>query len=604
MAQLPPQALFHWQGIGSIMSANLVFTHGVTPSKAVLYLAEFPRAAASGGDLICTWGDKPVWRLRGCKLDYVEYENDRQIYVAYIADRRWRWTKEGGGGRISGHYNVRAGEGDNFEIVKETIRTPRQLMQLCFEAMGERGVDLTQVPNEARPEVDWDYELPAAALEHLCEKLGCRVMLGLLDNRVRVVRLGYGRTLPQDSNGAPGTLVAARSITFDPPERPDEIKAVGARIRIQLDLPLEPIAPDTNGAIVHIDKLTDKPAGGWETADMKFLNSVKDKTRRDRLKEWLFKKYRVKVPFDVPKVGEFIPKQKVQTLGRILPIEDKQVEKAYTKNLETRRVIQNVDKPVERELPAWVFGVFVDGHDRGGNVLAKVDHTISQVDVDRVKANPEAAKRENSKGFYTGSFSVDTETGIVSFSEPVYMVEGKENELKRKPANIFLRVAVSLRDAETLGWIRYERGRKNRGPRYGTMPRCELREEIGYTAIVEYTQNGTPWTVVTNEKDAAKAADYYLDAIEQEYNIKDPRSVEYAAWFPIELDGAIQQVAYIVAESGKPSLRASRNREELDLVPSYKETRRVEQIKEQLRKEDQSARAKRINREKSGKVKF
>jgi hypothetical protein len=68
--------------------------------------------------------------------------------------------------------------------------------------------------------------------------------------------------------------------------------------------------------------------------------------------------------------------------------------------------------------------------------------------------------------------------------------------------------------------------------------------------------------------------------------------VSYAGFRPINLDGAIQQVTWALDESGFARTRASRNREELLYVPSYKERRAMEKVREALKKERETERQK------------
>ena len=59
----------------------------------------------------------------------------------------------------------------------------------------ESAADVSELPNQARPRVDWVSANPARALATLCDALGCRVVLDL-DDAVSIRRVGVGAELP------------------------------------------------------------------------------------------------------------------------------------------------------------------------------------------------------------------------------------------------------------------------------------------------------------------------------------------------------------------------------------------------------------------------
>jgi len=84
------------------------------------------------------------------------------------------------------------------------------------------------------------------------------------------------------------------------------------------------------------------------------------------------------------------------------------------------------------------------------------------------------------------------------------------------------------------------------------------------------------------EAEAEKAAKHYLDAVEKQYQTTDPSSFTYGGIQKIDVDGAIQQVTWNVSDDGFATTRASRNREELLVVPSYNERRMMERLQDAL----------------------
>ena len=103
-----------------------------------------------------------------------------------VRDRRWAWSY----GHITGEYNRPDAEGKPAQD-----KTVRQLAALCLDAMGETGYDVSALSNTLYPHVAWDWSKPAEELQKLCEEDGTAVAL-LLDNTVKVVRLGTGAAWP------------------------------------------------------------------------------------------------------------------------------------------------------------------------------------------------------------------------------------------------------------------------------------------------------------------------------------------------------------------------------------------------------------------------
>ncbi len=227
------QSLCLFDGVRQIESASFTLSHGVTPSVAQLtIIPQVAPAIPLDGTLVWTFGDVTIL-FPGCRVDKAsfEYTQSGLVWRLSIFDRRWQWAF----GQISGSYNVRrANIGDGglpaalalkeFPTVPpapqvpqlqlgtidvNTLATPQQLATLCFLAMGEAGFEVGQLPNDSRPEVQWDHDNPAQSLANLCDLLGCRVSLGI-DNVARIVRLGTGALLPRVN-------IEAESAAIDPP---------------------------------------------------------------------------------------------------------------------------------------------------------------------------------------------------------------------------------------------------------------------------------------------------------------------------------------------------------------------------------------------------
>ncbi|HEY1191394.1 MAG TPA: hypothetical protein VGE74_27415 [Gemmata sp.] len=260
-----------WPGVLAVESCTGTVSHGITPATFVL--TTYPQAAAplAFGDLLISDGGRTV-ALRGCKLDAVSGRAgpDGQTFVLTILDRRWRWRT----GAISGRYNQLDTRG---KLVPWTIRSPRELAELCLKAMGETNYEvrlpegLTSAAGKdykrflelgenfpqslANPPVAWDFTPPAEALARLAEYYGCRVIYQPLADRVLVAPLGTGPVLPEG-------FCEAIAPSVDGPETPSAVAVAGAPVRIQMRLLLEPVGKEWDGSYRPVNELSYAPQAG------------------------------------------------------------------------------------------------------------------------------------------------------------------------------------------------------------------------------------------------------------------------------------------------------------------------------------------------------
>ena len=550
-----PQGLTHFGGIESLLSASYTLTHGITPGVATLYVPPQPGMVARMGPLRFAYGSTRI-TFPDCILDKISVEHGqdgRIIWALHILDRRWKWKFAG---RISGYYNVRRG---GKEIINDTEATPRELAKLCLKAMGERRFNLSKMPDDARPEIEWDYTLPAEALARLCDSLGCRVVLRL-NNSVSVEQAGVGAALPA------GHDVLAESAEADPAERPDSLIFVAGPTRYQHNFELEAVGRDKDDTVKPVDDLSYTPRlvngqRSWTLADELSFNCILDKKYRALAKESVFRWYRIKTPIKARS-----EERDLTNLDRILPIEDVQVE-TWT-----------VDGRIEPR-PAWIYGRYDNGLEAAKPPEDDIYHDL--------KNKPQT--------IYTDSFGVEKETGIVKFAESVHRREWLNGLSTLHPADLRLRVACSIRDEDTRGWKRYEVKRKMSGANAGTLPRYLVHDDIA----LQYWQNFVPprTGMKDNKPDVDSQAKYYLDAAEQEYQWDSPCSATYAGFKTINPSGAVQQVTWMVDQQGFATTRASRNREELLVTPSYKERRFTERLHTALKRDAKTGRQKQADQE-------
>jgi hypothetical protein len=508
MAEL--QGYAYWPGINQIVSCSYTAAHGITPSAAVLEIAPQFNNFQADGDLTFYYGSNVIV-LRDCKVDTLSFERNEngEIWRLVILDRRWKWKF----GKLSGMYNVRKENGDikiagarNTSLVYETEKSPQDLLKLCLEAANERRFDVSQVPNNTRPFVEWDVDCPMQAANQLCDELGCRIML-TSDDRVRICKQGQGQQLP---NGP----ILDDSGTIDPPNTVQKITVACGKVLYQADLPLEPVGYEMDGTLKPINELSYTPVGGWGSIDLQTFNGIKDQELRELAQSCIFKTYRVRTPVTIPNYGtvngldalgltnnQVVLVSDYDTNGRLLP---------------------------DRLAKAIVWGDYYP---------EKGDHTNTGT-----TSLPQRITKEQQKKVIM-SFNLDADERLVTFGNYIYKLNGTIPNMTVDPATIYLRCALNVREEKTRAWWRYGYGRGNGWPEQIIHKENEL--------ILSYRQDGN------NRADIDRQANYYLDAEWNSLQTKQPQARTYAGLLKIELDGAIQQVTWSVGLGGATT-KASR----------------------------------------------
>jgi hypothetical protein len=542
----PAQGLADFPGITQLVSASMVFHHGISPCTCLLTIAPQQDFAGQGGTLSFFYDGVEI-DFPNCKVDRHSFERNASglVWRLTIFDRRWKWAWGG----ISGFYNQR---NDDGTIKAATEMAPQDLASLLLDEMGEEGYDVGDLPNDTRPAVEWDYDVPAQALARLCDDLGCRVVLQL-DDTVALRVVGEGEDLPQD-------LILDNSLTIDPPEQPDTLSIACGYDRYQADWVLQAVGAEQDGSLVAIDTLSYRPSAGWAaaSADMPALKFLAvDQQHRQRARSSVWRYYRIVVPQTLPDVDDPVAK-----LDQVLPIEDQQVETVSTTDSSGQTVVTNKK--------AAVYGsFFLNDSNKGG-----LKNTIALADI-----NPNAF--ENTPVEYKRPFRIDRDRGLVIFQEPVY-ANSNDTSSTSTPSSLTigqptlrLRVACPYRDSDTFAPTRYTRDR-DESDEFDTPTRYIRHDEIVLTHVPVYDTEYDIQSVTTNRADVNKECDYYLDAAEQQYETTYPQTLKYVGLRDdIELDGAIHQIVFDVSRQGTTTT-VSRNDEQVHKFVSYKERRMLE----------------------------
>lgn len=540
------QGLAFYPGLDAIHAAAISYGLGTTPSSFSITVAPQRSLPKETGDLRLEWGS--YFRVfRDCRVDQVSFSTDgATLLTVTILDRRWRWAF----GSISGHYNIRNLDGTvrghlvqgDRRAIANSERTPRELASLLLDAMGEKGYSVADLPNDARPTVEWEADNPAAMLANLCEELGCVVVLEIND-RVAIRRLNTGGRLP---NIQPEH---SRSGVIDPQEMPDALHVVCGPTLYQVDLPIIALAEETDGSLVPLDDVSYKPVDGWSLGNIPEFLSIADHTARNLAKRSVFRYFGVRLPCEVPGYGI------VEALSQLLPLNDHLVDS-------TKKPDGTTDPK-----PAFMFGVWTAENGESVNQAEELIPVTDDQDETVIK-----------------DFIIDAERGVLITTDYIYKLEGEVPNLTLAHPNLIFRTAATVRDPETMAYLRYERVRKNKGRRFGTGPKILKHDDIRYTVRCDYVPSNGPQAFVpgkleTNVKDVDREADYYLDAEATRYDASQSETIVYAGLYPIELDGINQRVTYNVgAPFASTTVERGRDPGNRNAIP-YRLQRALEKMK-------------------------
>lgn len=261
---------FLWPGVISPVAGVYCMSQGISPGVAVLKILPQNVPFAMYGDLIIT-DDVTTLRIPRCKVDKVRREMEGESYVDVISifDWRWRWV---GLGSISGTYNQLD---PHAKLIPYTIQSPEELAKLCFAEMGVTEYEIDMPPGltnvmgqdfyNANPPwigvipvtgtnqpVDWVSQVPAVALDRLCQNYGRRIVPRLSDYTMLIVKPGEGEALP------PGSI-AKLTPTLDPPEAPQGVGVVGDPTRFQMRFLMEAVGRDWDESWRPINDLSYAP---------------------------------------------------------------------------------------------------------------------------------------------------------------------------------------------------------------------------------------------------------------------------------------------------------------------------------------------------------
>lgn len=500
-----------YPGIQQFFSASATFDHGVTPGTISLSIVpQDIGLIAERGNFTWTYNGLVITMV-DCVADAASYRLDQGGETATINlhDFRWMWRF----GSISGQYNVRVGDGFRMAVgatagstFENSERTPRELATLLLEAMGVATFDVTALPNDTRPLVNWDVINPAQALQALVEPLGCAIV-PWIDGSVSIQVIGTGATLPADPT------VESLGQTVNPLNRPRRLRGVTAPIRIQGDVTLEAVGEDVDGQIRLIDDLSYAPnqptsPGGWEMSDAPdSFEGINDDEKLRLARRTVYRWYRINV--DDSSV--------IEHAEQILPLFNRLVD------------AEELEDGTIREKESFCYGRW---HDEDSETEGNTIDDIANINKDNVE-------NDHQDTIVTYNFSLDRNRGIVRFSRPVYVIT---DDGVIEPADIRLRCSFRQRDVDT-GGLQRRFFEVDIDPTSPASERIERMDNLRPFVIFK-EGNETNFTEIDNEIQGS------LNRLAAEYSSVIPTTAQYVGLQAIQIDGAIRTVSWSFNSSG------------------------------------------------------
>lgn len=558
-----PAALLFFPGLTGVKSWSVTWGTGIVPSIFVVECVPQEDLPTDPHTVLITYGDDVELEFPFCIIDQATVRRDAggMVTSVTIKDRRWTWKFQES---IDGRYNLRNQDGSVWEPSR---KSPQDLASLLLEKMGEDEFDVSALPNDSSPKVEWAFANAAEELQRLVTSLGCLVVLSVEENVVNIVPKGEGEDLP---DGGSRTI----TVGITSPEKPDNIVVVAAPTRYETAFQLgQAVGEEFDGSIVPITKLSYSPKDGngnaidWGfedpiagqfgnvTADPKWVGTgpyqfstqlLANAHARELARKCIFKWYQATQTlsgFETAAGSWQIRNSaiEVSNLYQVLP-------------WETARVENFVDTDgIERPKPAIVFGNFFD--------LSPDLQTI------------------NGYHQWPYGFEIDTTHGVVKLSRPALKLSAGASPPLSTPKLAVL-VGHYVKDPETLVEDRqsFDAGVPSDSPdgvqELGVGDFIEHRHDLARTVVTKYDNNWVPNSADDNFDTVETELGFVYFAVLSRFISFPTLNVEYAGIIPIEVDGAIQQVTWKSGPGGAITI-AGRNVEHAYDVMASEEIRRI-----------------------------
>ena len=583
-----------YPGINAVESFEFTDISGVQPAIGTMKVFPQYGLPEENGDIVMTYNDQTI-TIQAAHIDSVQYEvgGGGQIVDVRFMDSRWKWVHR----FITGRYNIRL---PNNWIDPVHEKTPQQLATLLFQALGESMFDVTALPNDSRPDCDWDHTSASQELEKLCNDLGCRIVPVRSTQSWKIVVTGEGADLPTFPSQDVGQGI-------DPQEVPDFIKIVTAPIRYQMQLPLRAVGKDTDLSWKPLRQLSYAPlsydilikatsstpqtvsSGGFgqtDWAEFRWVDSIRfvlpDGTKvskQELARDTIFNSYRIDFEnapgakqdsngnwtYSVPTIEKPVTRKQI--------ILSNELAQMWTDNLGALH-----------PRPAYITGSFY-----GKLCEGRLANCPNGTRIDKQAAD--SANGENERASFSLSLDpIDTDRSIISVSPKLLqqidptivsytsVVNGKvvRNTISIEwvEANLSFTNAFQVRDPDTWQPIRYEFLMQIGSGSDKNFAYTVIRDDIRPTVIVQSYFNGLPSKYTTNYAEVVDQCQYYAQSLSRKFQTVTSERATFIGLFPIDMDGAICQVTYSINKSGASTI-ASQGTEHSYITPDYEERRQM-----------------------------
>lgn len=571
MSALTPQ--FRFGNIQGVESVSFSLSRGVQPSVCTVSMPlNIEGLDRKPKTMYFSDGIRTV-QFADCIISDVSPDVDGegfQVMSIAILDRRWKW----GFGHISGTYNIRSAG----QIKAATKKTPRELATLIFEAMGDKKFDVSKMPNDTFPFIDWDLKTPASALQELCDSVGAHVCLGH-DDVARVFRDGEGQEIPNVPSSSFGK-------GFDFGAQPGKVGIATGNMQWEFDFPLVPVGLDVDAKIKSIYELSYMPSGGWGGCTPPFMSSVnggidrvtgRPKSLGNQLKlarETVWRWFKIDKPYNLSKMP--LTDEKLETVDQLFPLLDYQLE---YEEISTVQKVSLGDTAYDPEnlnrKPQLVWGQFYDesgtGDDNTVELLGSGDDAKPfnyPVGVDLSKFKEDATGKRDvilKALIYPKGFTIDQDRQLVIFSDPVYRIISGDFYLPR----LWLRTSCNFRNLKTRAPYR-----KNMLKAVPNAPDSKLVEWTEREELVPswYKRDGKDYN---NLKSVEDSLNYYIQYALDKYRSRTPAHADIPYLLPFSPDGKIAQVIFSIDGEGFISTQINKELEALSTPVSYQERKRL-----------------------------
>lgn len=240
-----------WPGLTKIRKVTGTMTRGIRPD--VWTIQTTPEGIAGGfatfGNLVLFRNGTPLLTLPDCWVTRADVDRSGTFINIRVVDRRWRWAF----GAAAGVGNLRQPDGslDGF-----TETTPQAIAAQLLVLLGEVGFDVSALPDIARPEIMYDFNKPANALQKLCDELNTHISFNVATGGVRLWGNNFGNPLPSGGESKDVVSVEGRPA-------PPAVVALSNVTEFQRRWPLELVGLELDDNVKPLQNVSYRPSTGF-----------------------------------------------------------------------------------------------------------------------------------------------------------------------------------------------------------------------------------------------------------------------------------------------------------------------------------------------------